>query len=197
MRPIGYLWYKCFNHNDEFLKYRFVGMYFSSGSSKRRLDYYLTFLQAYYWFKRQAWGDVFPPQLEHLYKDTLSNLRPKLKLCQNYEEAQAEVENIRTQLGIGVIVSLISFNRIFLLNLFSDRLIGDVSEGEKDDSMLESIAETDNEDGGDDEASEGVTGPITDDATEDETADQGSDDEGQIYFVKKCFFLFNTLFQMC
>ncbi|KAK9720823.1 MIF4G domain [Popillia japonica] len=134
------------------------GMYFSSGSSKRRLDYYLTFLQAYYWFKRQAWGDVFPPQLEHLYKDTLSNLRPKLKLCQNYEEAQAEVENIRTQLGI-------------------DRLIGDVSEGEKDDSMLESIAETDNEDGGDDEASEGVTGPITDDATEDETADQGSDDE--------------------
>ncbi|GJQ68791.1 putative RNA binding protein [Trypoxylus dichotomus] len=133
------------------------GMYFSSGSSKRKLDYYLTFLQAYYWFKRSTWGDAFPPPLEHLYKDTLSNLRPKLKLCQSYEEAQAEVENIRTQLGI-------------------DRLIGDVSEA-KDDSMLECIAETDNEDGGDDEASEGVTGPITDDATEDETADQGSDDE--------------------
>lgn len=61
----------------------------------------------------------------------------------------------------------------------ADRLIGDVNEGNKDDSILESIAETDNEDGGDDEVSEGVTGPITDDATEDETADQGSDDEGR------------------
>lgn len=80
-----------------------LGMYFSSGSSKRRLDYYLTFLQAYYWFKRVAWNDAFPPPLEHLYKDTLTSLRSKLKLCQSYEDAQTEVNNIRVQLGVGKI----------------------------------------------------------------------------------------------
>lgn len=58
--------------------------------------------------------------------------------------------------------------------------------------MLESIAETDNEDGGDDEVSEGVTGPITDDATEDETADQGSDDDGIIQSI--LFFCFYCVF---
>lgn len=81
----------------------FLGTYFSSGTSKRRLDYYLVFLQAYYWFKRSLWGEAFPPTLEHIFRDTLSILRPKLKLCQSYDEAQAEVENIRTSLGIGMV----------------------------------------------------------------------------------------------
>lgn len=81
--------------------FMFTGTYFSSGSSKKKLDYYLIFFQAYYWFKRVAWGDTFPPPLEHLFKDTLQTLRPKLKLCQNYEDAVAEINNIRSSLGIG------------------------------------------------------------------------------------------------
>lgn len=134
------------------------GTYFSSGSSKKKLDYYLIFFQAYYWFKRVAWGDTFPPPLEHLFKDTLQTLRPKLKLCQNYEDAVAEINNIRSSLGI------------------EDLLDGN----NRGDGALDSIAETDNEDPGDDEISEGVTGPITDDtATEDETMDhtRESDEE--------------------
>lgn len=79
----------------------FIGMYFSSGNSKRRLDYYLVFLQAYYWFKKLAWGEAFPPTIEHIFKETISSLRPKLKLCQSYEEAQSEINNICTTLGIG------------------------------------------------------------------------------------------------
>lgn len=85
----------------------FLGTYFSSGSSKRKLDYYLTFLQAYYWFKKSIWKDVFPPLLEHFFKDTLTTLRPKLKLCQSYEEALEELSNIRKTLGIGKIFLII------------------------------------------------------------------------------------------
>ncbi|KAJ3666664.1 hypothetical protein Zmor_002099 [Zophobas morio] len=139
------------------------GTYFSSGSSKRRLDYYLVFLQAYYWFKRDLWKDAFPPTLEHIFKDTLTSLRPKIKLCQSFEETQTELNNIRVTLGI-------------------DKLTGELSENKIDEDGLETIAETDTEEQGEDEVSEGVTAPITDDtATEDETVDhtQGSDDEGE------------------
>lgn len=76
-------------------------MYFSSGSSKKKLDYFLIFFQAYYWFKRSAWGEAFPPTIEHIFKETLSMLRSKLKLFKNYEEVQTEINNIRSTLGIG------------------------------------------------------------------------------------------------
>ncbi|XP_074025412.1 UPF2 regulator of nonsense mediated mRNA decay [Leptinotarsa decemlineata] len=138
------------------------GTYFSSGSSKKKLDYYLVFLQAYYWYKKKLWQESFPPMLEHLFKETLTALRPKLKLCKSYEEAVEEVNNIRTTLGI-------------------EKLL-EVDSTVLDEDGLDTIAETDNEEGVDDETSEGVTGPITDDtATEDETVDntQGSDDEGE------------------
>ncbi|KAK9871574.1 hypothetical protein WA026_012955 [Henosepilachna vigintioctopunctata] len=75
------------------------GTYFSSGSSKKRLDYYLTFLQDYYWFKKTLWGDAFPPTLEHIFKETILTLRPKLRICRSYDEAQKEVENIRVYTG--------------------------------------------------------------------------------------------------
>ncbi|EFA00043.2 regulator of nonsense transcripts 2 [Tribolium castaneum] len=136
------------------------GTYFSSGSSKRRLDYYLIFLQSYYWFKRDLWKDAFPPTLEHIFKDTLTTLRPKIKLCQSYEETQTELNNIRVTLGF-------------------DKITGDLNENKVEEDGLETIAETDTEE--QDEVSE-VTAPITDDtATEDETVDhtQGSDDEGE------------------
>ncbi|KAJ8919747.1 hypothetical protein NQ315_006276 [Exocentrus adspersus] len=138
------------------------GTYFSSGSSKRKLDYYLVFLQAYYWFKKELWKESFPPILDHIFKDTLVTLRPKLKLCQSYDEALEELNNIRTLLGV-------------------EKLL-EVDSKVADEDGLDTIAETDNEEAGEDEMSEGVTGPITDDtATEDETVDhtQGSDDEGE------------------
>lgn len=76
-------------------------MYFSSGASKKKLDYFLVFFQAYYWFKRGLWGEAFPPPMEHLFRDTLHQLRPKLTLVQSYEEAQKEIEKIRKALDIG------------------------------------------------------------------------------------------------
>ncbi|CAG9824197.1 unnamed protein product [Phaedon cochleariae] len=138
------------------------GTYFSSGSSKKKLDYYLIFLQAYYWFKKKMWKEAFPPMMEHLFKETLLTLRPKLKLCKSYEDAVDEVDNIRKALGV-------------------EKLL-EVDHKISEEDGLDTIAETDNEDGLDDETSEAVTGPVTDDtATEDETMDhtQGSDDEGE------------------
>lgn len=79
----------------------FAGTYFSSGSSKRKLDYYLVFLQAYYWFKKSLWKESFPPLLDHMFKETLTLLRPKLKLLQSYEETLEEVNNIKKTLGVG------------------------------------------------------------------------------------------------
>lgn len=87
--------------------YIILGMYFSSGSSKRRLDYYLLFLQSYYWFKKSFWGSAFPPTIDHIFKETLWALRPKFKLCKSYEEAQGELDKIRTSLGIGEFKSTI------------------------------------------------------------------------------------------
>ncbi|XP_044757061.1 regulator of nonsense transcripts 2 [Coccinella septempunctata] len=138
------------------------GTYFSSGSSKKRLDYYLTFLQVYYWFKKSQWGESFPPFLDHIFKETVLTLRPKLKLCKSYEDAQKEVENIRVTLGIE--------------NLLS-------SESKTNEDVLDTIAETDNEDFAEEEVSESAPGRSTDEtATEDETVDhtQGSDDEGDL-----------------
>ncbi|XP_050515611.1 regulator of nonsense transcripts 2 [Diabrotica virgifera virgifera] len=138
------------------------GTYFSSGSSKRKLDYYLAFLQAYYWFKKKMWQEGFPPILEHIFKDTLTTLRPKLKLCQSYDEAIEELNNIKVALGI-------------------EKLL-EIDHGNVEEDGLDTITETDNEEVAEDETSEGVTGPVTDDtATEDETVDntQGSDDEGE------------------
>lgn len=136
------------------------GTYFSSGSSKKKLDYYLIFLQMYYWHKKEILKELFPPTLEHIFKETLGILRPKLKLCQSYEETQAEVNNIRSVLGI-------------------EKLVENVRQ-KADEDGLDTITETDNEDAGDEDPSE-AAGPVTDDtATEDETANtQDTDEEAE------------------
>lgn len=72
------------------------------------------YLQSYYWYKRDLWKDSFPPTLEHIFKDTLTTLRPKMKLCRSYEETRTEINNIRITLGVGkifcIFVSKITIN---------------------------------------------------------------------------------------
>lgn len=63
------------------------------------------FLQNYYWFKKthpiftapDESPNLFPHLIEHMYKECLHNLRPKLKLFKSYEKAQEEVEKLRQQ----------------------------------------------------------------------------------------------------
>ena len=102
------------------------GVYFSSGLSRKRLDYYLYYLQVnfsfqfcffqrlfhrnlkiklfqyYYLFKRSLpiWTEdnPFPVAVDFGMKDTLSTLRPKLKPYKSFQEAADAVENLEKEL---------------------------------------------------------------------------------------------------
>ncbi|XP_076650949.1 UPF2 regulator of nonsense mediated mRNA decay [Halictus rubicundus] len=78
------------------------GQYFSGGSSKKKLDYFLIFFQNYYWFKytNPIWStdNPFPVGIDYMYRDTLTMLRPKMQLFQSYKEAQCAVEELRNTL---------------------------------------------------------------------------------------------------
>uniref|UniRef100_U5EXL6 Putative nonsense-mediated mrna decay 2 protein n=1 Tax=Corethrella appendiculata TaxID=1370023 RepID=U5EXL6_9DIPT len=81
------------------------GQYFTSATSRKRLDYFLIFFQHYYWFKKSdpcftntESHDLFPILTDHMYKECLKNVRPKLKLFKSYEKAKEAVENLRKEL---------------------------------------------------------------------------------------------------
>lgn len=88
------------------------------------MDYFLVFFQQYYWFKKsdpiyssiENTSNLFPILVDHLYKECLSNVRPKLKvikqfiinfrihhlifvfffqLFKSYDQAKEEVEKLR------------------------------------------------------------------------------------------------------
>lgn len=75
------------------------GQYFSGGSSKKKLDYFLIFFQNYYWFKYTdpIWtiDNPFPIGIDYMYRDTLVMLRPKMQLFQSYKEAQCAIDELR------------------------------------------------------------------------------------------------------
>lgn len=61
------------------------GQYFTSAVSRKRLDYFLIFFQHYYWFKKsdpyfEEEGNAFPILVDHMYKDCMTGVRPKLKV---------------------------------------------------------------------------------------------------------------------
>lgn len=43
-------------------------------------------------------GDLFPYLIDHMYKECLHNIRPKLKLVKSYEKAQEGIEKLRQQM---------------------------------------------------------------------------------------------------
>lgn len=112
------------------------------------MDYFLVFLQHYYWFKKSHPiftennsatsnnNDLFPILIDHMYKETLHNLRPKLKLIKSFEVAKEEIENLRKQL---------------YPNLNDTGASGDnnklntIDENETEDYTSEAIGESDDE----------------------------------------------------
>ena len=77
------------------------GQYFTTGSSKKKLDYFLIYLQRYYWFKRShpMYEDEtkFPLGMTNLYLETISGLRPKLKMYDDFEEACLAVQKVENE----------------------------------------------------------------------------------------------------
>lgn len=82
------------------------GQYFTSALSRKKLDYFLVFFQHYYWFKKsnpifskvENTSDLFPILVDHMYRDCLTNVRPKLKLYKNLEKAKEAIENLKAEL---------------------------------------------------------------------------------------------------
>ncbi|GBP06021.1 Regulator of nonsense transcripts 2 [Eumeta japonica] len=129
------------------------GAYFNSGSSKKRLDYFLIFFQNYYWYKYSDpyWNEVnkFPIYVKYIYQECLSSLRPKLNLFTNWQQCKDAIEDLRQS------------------------LYPDLGE---DDRM-----EGDNDDQGDDSVNEGLDTIIeTDDETDNPQLPEESSDEEQM-----------------
>lgn len=78
------------------------GAYFNSGSSKKRLDYFLTFFQNYYWFKHSDpfWTEdnKFPIYVKYIYQECLTSLRPKLNLYSSWQQCKDAIEELRQTL---------------------------------------------------------------------------------------------------
>lgn len=70
------------------------GMCFDHGSSKIKLDSFLVLFQMYILSKESV-----PLEIEYMIEDTFTELRPKLRRFQTYEEAYAAVEALHGPLG--------------------------------------------------------------------------------------------------
>ena len=72
------------------------GMYMKSGSSKKKLDYFLAYYQMYYW-KIRASCDIpeevnFFREITQIINDTFATVNPSLKLSKSIEEAEKAVK---------------------------------------------------------------------------------------------------------
>lgn len=75
------------------------GQYFVSGSSKKKLDYYLLYFQRYFQYKKSCYPkkESFPLGISQLVLDSISALRPKLELFQDFEAACAGVLKVEEE----------------------------------------------------------------------------------------------------
>ena len=72
------------------------GMYMKSGSSKKKMDYFLAYYQLYYWRIRAPYdlpGEVdFFREITQIINDTFTTVSPNLTLCKSLEEAENAVK---------------------------------------------------------------------------------------------------------
>ncbi|KAK7464560.1 hypothetical protein BaRGS_00037895 [Batillaria attramentaria] len=77
------------------------GQYFDKGSSKKKLDCFLTYFQRYYWFKHALpiWNQdrPFPVDVENMIRDTFEAIRPKMRLATSYDEANSAVQALEEE----------------------------------------------------------------------------------------------------
>lgn len=71
-------------------------MYMKSGSSKKKMDYFLAYYQLYYWRIRTPYdlpGEVdFFREITQMINDTFTTVSPNLTLCKSLEEAENAVK---------------------------------------------------------------------------------------------------------
>ena len=76
------------------------GQYFVSGSSKKKLDYFLLYFQRYFLFKKHCYpsAETFPLGVSQLVVDSVAALRPKLEMFDDFEEAAGAVLKVEEEL---------------------------------------------------------------------------------------------------
>ncbi|OLL23569.1 Regulator of nonsense transcripts 2 [Neolecta irregularis DAH-3] len=70
------------------------GMCFNRGVMRKKLDTFLEFFQ-YYLFTKEP----MPLEIQFAVQDTFAPIRPKLKLCESFEEAKAKLDEVANELG--------------------------------------------------------------------------------------------------
>ena len=87
------------------------GQYFTSGSTKKKLDYYLLYFQRYYLFKRSCYPSTesFPLGMSQLFMDTVTGLKPKLEMYEDFEAACEAVLKVKLTIGGHLIFSYLRF----------------------------------------------------------------------------------------
>ncbi|XP_063838475.1 regulator of nonsense transcripts 2 isoform X2 [Ostrinia nubilalis] len=144
------------------------GAYFNSGSSKKRLDYFLTFFQSYYWVKYSDpyWNDdnKFPIYVKYIYQECLTTLRPKLTLYTSWQQCKDAIEDLRQVL----------YPELGEEEQYDNEDQGDDSVNDGLDTIIETDDETDNpqlpEESSDEE-------PITENTGNDENEGSGDPDD--------------------
>lgn len=93
------------------------GHYFDRGSSKKKLDCYLVYLQRYYFAKREAdnWNEErhpFPLEIDHVLDDTLEIIRStKFKRFKSLSEATDAVKAIEEEYREKIQEALLAFHQ--------------------------------------------------------------------------------------
>ncbi|KAL0895006.1 hypothetical protein ABMA27_013477 [Loxostege sticticalis] len=144
------------------------GAYFNSGSSKKRLDYFLIFFQNYYWFKYSDpyWTDdnKFPIYVKYIYQECLTSLRPKLTLYTSWQQCKDAIEELRQTL----------YPDLGEEEQYDNEDQGDDSVNDGLDTIIETDDETDNpqlpEESSDEE-------PITENTANDDNEGPGDADD--------------------
>ena len=76
------------------------GCFFDRGSSKRKLDVFIQYYLRYWLWKRELYflhQQDFPLGMDHLVRDSVESLRPKLKIPVTLEECLSAVEKIESE----------------------------------------------------------------------------------------------------
>lgn len=76
------------------------GCFFDKGTAKRKLDIYLQYLMRYWLVKRELYAiheQTFPLGMDHLVRDCVEALRPKLKIPYTLDEVCATIDNIESE----------------------------------------------------------------------------------------------------
>ena len=162
--------FNAFDPPDEFFRVRLVctildtcGMCFDRGSSRKKLDFFLTFFQYYLLTKA-----ILPMEIDFLVQDTLNLIRPQWKLATDIDEAgrlfsEAIAANYEQQ--------------------NPEKIANVTGEPDEDSVSEDALADDDGVAEVDERSSDEAEAPIDDQETNEESSDY-EEEEQRIYVTK-------------